>query len=96
MGRRKKMDKLSQDMIQCKKDGFGCSYGKWKAMQEPVKVEKKIPDGWKECPVCGKPFKSGKGKKFCDEVCRMTAYNKSEKQKEYMKKYKERKRAENG
>lgn len=36
MARKKKLDKLSLDMIQCAKDGFGCKYGRWKATQKAV------------------------------------------------------------
>ena len=92
---KKKLDKLSKDMIQCAKDGFGVHYGRWKATQEivvPV-VEKKLPAGWKKCEACGRPIKSGKGKKFCDEVCRLSVYHKSDKYKEYMRNYLGRKRA---
>ena len=69
---RKKMDKLAQDAK--KALAAGMSYGKWKAMQEPVKVEKELPEGWKVCPQCGKPFKSSQGKKYCDIYCREQAY----------------------
>lgn len=70
------MDNLSADMIQCKKDGFGCHYGAWKATQEPVKIEPKttIPEGWRNCEYCGKPFKNKQGKRFCDIGCRNEAY----------------------
>lgn len=91
MGRRKKMDNLAREAMLAMQAGM--SYGKWKAMQEPVAVgEKPIPDGWQKCEKCGKPFKSGKGKRFCDEICRRTAYDESGKQKEYMRKYRESKR----
>lgn len=54
----------------------GISYGKWKALQPVVKVEKVVPvlpDGWKSCEWCGKPFKSIKGKRFCEAGCRTEA-----------------------
>lgn len=55
------MDNLSAEMIQCKKDGFGCHYGKWKALQAvaPVKAEPQTPvldDGRKVCEGCGSEF----------------------------------------
>ena len=70
----RKMDKLAQDMIQCNKDGYGCHYGKWKAMQEPVMAEKKIPEGWKVCPWCKKAFKPVNGQRYCELYCRTQAY----------------------
>lgn len=77
MARKKKLDKLSLDMIQCEKDGFGVNYGRWKATQEPVKIEKvEIPKGSnicsfsKICPCCGKEFETvNKRKKFCSKDC---------------------------
>lgn len=94
MARKKKMDKLSQEVAMA--HAAGMSYGRWKAMQEPVKIVKPdtLPEGWKKCEECGKPFKSGKGKKFCDEVCRRTAYDKSGKAMEYVRRYRAKRRAE--
>lgn len=69
------MDKLSQDMLQCEKDGFGVHYGAWKATQpkqEPQ--ERELTDGWKRCEYCGKPFKKNRGMRFCDVYCRTQAY----------------------
>jgi hypothetical protein len=77
MGRKKKkeLDKLSLDMIECEKAGFGCHYGRWKATQQPAKIiPVAIPDGWKACEFCGKPFKRTQGKRFCDLYCRNKAY----------------------
>ena len=71
------MDNLAKDMIKCKKDGFGVHYGKWKAMQPPVKISKKkeLPKGWKECPVCGKYFKPNNWQqRFCEVGCRDKNY----------------------
>ena len=95
---RKELDKLSLDMIQCEKDGYGVHYGRWKAMQQPVKVVSEIPDGWKRCPQCGKPFKPRCGKKYCDEVCRKQAYIPKEREifRKYMNGYRERKKANEG
>ena len=99
MGRKKKkeLDKLSLDMIECEKAGFGVHYGRWKATQEPVKiVPVVIPEGWKPCEYCGKPFKSKQGQRFCEIGCRNDAYAKKNKQlkAEYMKGYRDRKLAE--
>ena len=47
MARKKILDKLSLDMIECEKAGYGVHYGAWKATQtKPVIIEKKIPEGW--------------------------------------------------
>ena len=62
MSKKKKLDKLSLDMIECKKAGYGCHYGAWKATQDrPVAIQKKkIPENWKVCPYCGNSFKPSK------------------------------------
>ena len=102
MARKKKLDKLSLDMIQCEKDGFGVHYGKWKATQEPVNIakEEEIPEGLYKCQQCGKVFKPTikRPQKFCDYVCREKSYFPKRKiqQAEYMIGYRERKRAESG
>lgn len=75
------MDKLAADMIQCRKDGFGCHYGKWKALQPSVFVKrepkKKIDDVSKKCENCGSEFISyRKGKRFCCESCAQTNWYK--------------------
>ena len=90
----KKQDKLAREAAQA----LACnmSYGKWKAMQPVVKVEKKqIPEGWKECPVCGKVFKPSKySQKYCEPYCRNQAYapRENEIKRAYMKKFRERKK----
>lgn len=88
-------DRLAQDAAAAL--AAGMTYGKWKAMQEPVKkVPVQIPEGWKACAYCGKPFKTKQGKKFCEIGCRNDAYAEKNKQlkAEYMKGYRERKTAE--
>ena len=98
---RKKLDKLSKDMIQCAKDGFGVHYGRWKATQEvvaPVKVDK-TPKNWKTCPVCGEKFKPKGGKVYCSDHCRYTAnldkeWERREKNRVYLQEYRAKKRAE--
>lgn len=91
MANKKPMDKLSREVAQA----LACnmSYGKWKALQQPGKVEEKpLPAGWRKCENCGKPFKRTQGKKFCDFYCRERAYYQRSKQikREYMRKYRER------
>ena len=67
------MDNIARNAMLAKQAGV--SYGKWMAMQEPVKVtEKSIPEGWVKCECCGKPFKKSHGKRFCDIECRRKAY----------------------
>ena len=72
MAKKKELDKLSLDMIECEKAGFGCHYGAWKATQtKPVVIEKKIPDGWLICEYCGKPYKpkTKRPQKYCEATC---------------------------
>ena len=99
--KKKELDKLSLDMIQCKADGFGCRYGQWKAKQDrPVIIEKKeeYPDDWKVCPHCGKSFKPPrKGKQiYCEYFCQKAAQEirRKEKNRERQARYRERKNAE--
>lgn len=72
MAKKKELGKLSLDMIECKKAGYGCHYGAWKATQDnPVKVKEGIPDGWLICKRCGKAFKPTikRIQKYCDVGC---------------------------
>ncbi|MBQ6852389.1 MAG: hypothetical protein IJO04_05105 [Oscillospiraceae bacterium] len=92
MARKKKEpDKLAQEVAQAL--ACGMSYGKWKAMQDPVKIEKKIPEGWKACAWCGKPFKPKTQKqKYCELSCQRAANKERERQRrnEYMKERREK------
>lgn len=82
MGRKKKApsDKLSLDMIQCEKDGFGVHYGAWRAAQYEKNggmppIQK--PKGYKHtCLNCGNEFyaKANKLRKYCSEFCREQYY----------------------
>ena len=68
------MDKLAQEAAKAK--AAGMSYGRWKAMQpvKTTKAVKKIPEGMKECPHCGRLFTPHNGKhKFCEPYCRIEA-----------------------
>ena len=94
-------DNLALDMMQCKADGFGCDYGKWKALQNNPVIKKKevIPEDWIECPVCGKFFKPNKcGFKqiYCEPYCQKKAQRARDKDKlrEYYRSYAEKRRAE--
>ena len=97
MAKGKELDKLSRDMIECEKAGYGCHYGAWYAATHPIKTvpavptvptEKPIPEGWLVCQWCGKPFmpKTKKKQKFCEPMCRYE-YDK-EKYKAYRASYK--------
>lgn len=76
MAKKKELDKLSLDMIECEKAGYGCHYGRWKATQKPTKNEPKvINDGWLICKHCGKPFKPKTKRKqiYCEAICQRQA-----------------------
>lgn len=80
---RKKMDRLSRENAQAL--AAGMSYGKWKAMQQPVKVEKKkVQEEYIEnvCPWCGKKFipQSKRKKTYCSATCQKVAYYENNKQ----------------
>lgn len=81
------MDNLAKDAAAALKAGM--SYGRWKAMQDPVVIERKIPDGWQVCRCCGKPFKPKKRgtQKYCDNYCMRRVVNER-----YRKRSKERER----
>lgn len=73
MARKKQMDKLAQEASQAL--AAGMSYGKWKAMQAPVKIEPK-PDPFKIktyiCAYCGAEFApdDNRYRKYCGDRCR--------------------------
>lgn len=86
------MDRLARNAMLARQAGM--TYGKWKALQPIVKVEEKpIPEGWRKCEHCGKPFKKKHGQRFCDIYCREQAYKQraSEIRQEYTRRYRERK-----
>ena len=69
---KKKTDKLALDMIQCKKDGYGCRYGAWKATQATPAPG--IPEGFKACKRCGKLFKPRTANQvYCNDECQYLA-----------------------
>ena len=88
MARKKKPDKLAQDVS--KAIAAGMSYGRWKAMQPPVTEEKELPKGWKICPQCGKRFRSSQGKKYCEAYCRNMAYYDKEREIERIRYHKKK------
>lgn len=72
MDKKDQPDKLAHEVSQAIAEGL--SYGQWKAKQPFVPYEAKIPDGWKRCERCGKPFKPMQAQRFCDIHCRELAY----------------------
>ena len=74
------MDNLSKCMIQCEKDGFGVHYGRWRAAQENVQIVEKVPDGWRKCKHCGKPFKPYNNQQYCEVRCQYLASRERERQ----------------
>ena len=70
-----KLDKLSLDMIECEKAGFGIHYGAWKATQKPVEIEKNIPEGWRVCAYCNVTYKPTTKRKqtYCGAYCQQQA-----------------------
>lgn len=99
MAKKKELDNLSKDMIKCKKDGYGCHYGAWKAAQKRNDVKRKdeIPEGWLVCNHCGKPFKPKTKRKqlYCDVACQRAVQLAKDKEKrtEYHRRYMQNKRA---
>ncbi len=85
------MDNLARNAMLAKQAGM--SYGKWKAMQPVVtKTEKApLPQGWRECEVCGKPYRKHGGQKYCGIDCRKQAY--ADKEREIKRKYMRKRRA---
>ena len=99
MAKKKKMDKLSQDAAAAKASGM--SYGKWKAMQEPVVLPKKeVIRRSCVCAYCGKTFYTNNrhNKKYCDDVCKISASNERNKEwyKNYMIDYRAKKKESGG
>jgi hypothetical protein len=54
----------------------GMSYGKWKAMQGEVEIEKPpLPSDWRVCAWCGTPLKlkNKRPKLYCEVYCQRLA-----------------------
>lgn len=78
----KEPDRLAQESTAAL--AAGMSYGKWKAMQNPVEIQKPpIPDGWRTCVWCGSPFKikNNKNQLYCEVYCQRSAQSDREKKK---------------
>ena len=79
MAEKNKPDKLAWEVSQA--IAAGMSYGKWKALQPIVTTADKLPDGWKRCEYCRRPFKpTTNAKRFCDSVCQRKSYKERIKQ----------------
>ena len=95
------MDNLARCAMLARKDGM--SYGQWMAIHGEKEIKKKeeaIPEGWKLCEWCKKPFRGKPNQRFCEISCRTEAYAAThreqlqEKNRKYRERYHERKRAE--
>lgn len=96
---KEKETRLAKDMTDCEKDGYGASYGAWKATQPVQEIVKPEEEGLKVCPYCGEKFKpKTKNAKFCCAEHQIAAYEQSEKyrarQREYRRQTRARQRAE--
>ena len=70
-------DQLAKDAAAAR--AAGMSYGKWKALQgERPETKKEIPEGWRICVYCGKPFKPATWRKqlYCEAYCQKRATEK--------------------
>ena len=101
MAKKKELDNLDLDMIQCKADGFSYNYGKWKAWKgSPVREKKpiEIPERWQICPQCGNYFNpSNKGRQiYCQIDCQKKAQRARDRVKirEHYREYMAKRRAE--
>ena len=97
MSKKKEMDKLALDAAAAL--AAGMSYGKWKALQGIKVPEKKvegIPEGWKACKHCGKPFKPNRASQlYCEIECQRAVAKEKDREQhnERQRKYRERKKA---
>lgn len=91
-------NRLDRDIVSAIRAGM--SYGKWKAMQNPVTITpvQAIPEGWLVCVWCGKPYKPKTKRKqlFCEANCQQEEYRARarEKKAERMKALREKQKEE--
>lgn len=97
------MDNLAKCAFLAKKAGM--SYGNWMAIYGEKITRKKevvIPEGWKLCECCKKPFRGKPNQRFCEPHCRNSTYQKQyseshrDRIREYMKDYREERKKKNG
>ena len=86
----KTMDNLSKCAKLAKKAGM--SYGQWMALHGSKPKKKKaesLPEGWRRCEECGKPFRGKSGQRFCEISCRNSAYLRKDakRRRDYMRKW---------
>ena len=79
MAKKKEPDNLALDAMEARRAGM--SYGIWKGLQNPKKIEKRIPEGWKICEYCGKAYKpkTKRPQKYCQPYCADMARREREK-----------------
>lgn len=97
------MDNLAKNAMLAREANM--TYGKWKALQyqqqqkQETQPEPKrdIPEGWKRCEWCGKPFKPKTKRKqmYCEVSCQQQAqyYRNHDKELEIQRRYRERRKA---
>lgn len=94
--KKKEPDKLAQDAAAAL--AAGMSYGKWKALQAEGAIERKLPEGWRVCAHCGKPFKPTNNavQKYCEYSCQRAAADERSREKAAQRQqaYRERKKTE--
>lgn len=80
-----RVDNLSKCMIQCEKDGYGVRYGAWRAAQGDVLIftGSGIPEGWRKCKHCGKPFKPYNNQQYCEVRCQYLASRERERKRKF-------------
>lgn len=84
------MDRLARNAMLAKQANM--SYGKWKALQPIVPIEKpKTQEGWIRCAWCRTMFQPKHGGKYCTSECSTAAAYQRKKAK-----YRARKAEENG
>ncbi len=80
----KEPDQLAKDAAAAL--AAGMSYGRWKAMQDPVQIYKKqdLEPGWRLCAWCGRPFKPkiNRNQLYCEVYCQRTAQKHRDRQRD--------------
>lgn len=73
------MDNLARNAMSARKAGM--TYGKWKALQPIVKVERPLDEMECVCQFCGNTFvkKTRQRRKYCDFICSNQAGREREK-----------------
>ena len=63
------MDNLAKEAVIARSSGM--SYGKWKAMQTPTKIEPKVDPNIRKCLNCGNEIiqRGNRVRIYCDAYC---------------------------